>query len=229
MSDPQAPKRLHYGWVMALAFGMMLGGVFWSCVLVSASSRIFEWAGFMTAMAGMALGLPLLAWLGVIWCVYNFKRSWRGRAMLALLPSGIMFAFALYGAVTQPSREQRLRQHFKRVFQAEIPADAYETDVRPPIFDAWNMEFTFRCSKESTLTLIKAMKAERRHVEAPRSNLLVRDWSADRWHDMQAYEHVDQKGNQNILITGALMESVSVTQWYSDKFKAELETTENAQ
>jgi hypothetical protein len=46
---------------------------------------------------------------------------------------------------------------------------------------------------------------------------------------MQAYEHVDQKGNQNILITGALMESVSVTQWYSDKFKAELETTENAQ
>jgi hypothetical protein len=57
----------------------------------------------------------------------------------------------------------------------------------------------------------------------------VRDWSADRWHDMQAYEHVDQKGNQNILITGALMESVSVTQWYSDKFKAELETTENAQ
>lgn len=213
MSSSEAPKRLHYGWVIALAHVAFMGGFFGDLMLYPASRGVFDFAWSMTVVATIPASIILCIWLAVVWLVYGPKRPWHGRTWVALLPSLFIVASAVFHASSY-SREEHMRKIFYAYFAAEIPPDAKEMDVSAPtLADSGNKAFVFRCSKESTLGLIKAMKVELQQGEPSPVTRLALDWSDERWRDARAYERVDDEGTQNRLITGSSMESVLVTRW----------------
>jgi hypothetical protein len=208
METAMAPKRLHYAWVVMLAFVLMFTGLYVSMLFNTASSQAAEFARFMAVFIGAFLSMPLLVWLLVIWSICGGKHPWRGRTWLALLPSALLLAAGLVYVVQLPPREQRLRYHFRELLNAEIPADAREMDVTSPARD--DVEFTFRCSKESTQALIKSMRLEPQDVEPPFSSRLARDWSKNHWADAQYYKQTDERGVEHLLIADSRLERVWV-------------------
>lgn len=199
---------------MALAFGMMLGGLFWSMMLSSPSSHVFDWAWFMTAFMGTILALPLTVWLGAIWGTYRAKRSWRGRTLLALLPSSLLFATTVLEAARQPPREKQLRQNFRVLFNAEIPMDARKADrTAPTLADSGHVDFIFQCSKQSTLDLIRAMDLKPQEGEPQHYSRIALEWAKSDWKNALSYMRVDREGTRHLLITDSSMERVLMSRW----------------
>lgn len=214
MRTSQAPKRLNYGWVVLLANVTLIGSCFWGLVLYPSSWGVFAFAGYMTALIAIPAAFLLGIWLLIVWLVYRRRRSWPGRAWVGLLPSALMLSSVVFHASTY-SREDSIRKLFRSYFAVEIPADAEGMDVSAPtLADSGNKAFAFRCSKESTLALIKALKMDLQANPAPfLSHRLVPDWTDKHWQSARVYEHVDDQGTLNCLIVVSSLESVLITRW----------------
>ncbi|MBE2287265.1 MAG: hypothetical protein IAE77_27675 [Prosthecobacter sp.] len=214
MSTSQAPKRLHYGWVVVLAQLTFIGSCFWDLTLYPSSEGVLAFACYMTAIITIPAAFILGIWLLIVWLVYASRRIWHGRTWLGLLPSAFMLVSALFHASTY-SREDGIRKLFVEYFAVEIPPDAEGMDVSAPTLAySGNKAFTFRCSKQSTVALIKALKMEPHHQRAPfLSHPLVPDWTDEHWQSAHLYEYVDDEGTQNRLITVGSLESVLITRW----------------
>lgn len=211
MNETQVPKRLHYGWVVVLAFGMMLGGLQVSFYQMGASSEAVTMAWGMTVFFGLVLSLPLLIWLAVIWGVYGDKHSWHGRTRLALLPSALLFASTVVPLAWEPSKEQRLRERFHAMFHADLPADAWDIDATyPTLADSGFVDFVFRGSRESTQALVKAMNMKPQDNAPSHYSRLARDWADQNWKDAQWYMCSDKHGVGYLLIADPRMERVLV-------------------
>jgi hypothetical protein len=212
MTDSQAPDRLNYGWVVVLAVGMLLVGLQVSFYQMGASSEAGKMAWGNTLTFGLVLSLPLLVWLVVVWGVYGEKRPWRGRTLLALLPSALLLASMVVPLAWQPSKEQRLRERFRAMFHADLPADAREIDATyPTLADSGFVDFVFRGSRESTQALVKAMNMELQEGVPPHYSRLEREWSDQRWMDALWFISSDKNDVGYMLITDPRMERVLVT------------------
>lgn len=199
MSDPQAPKQLHYGWVMALAFTLAMSGIFIALVQSEASSEAVESAGFWMLIATPVTGIFSLIWFGVVWVLFRWQRQWLGRAWLALLPSLLLLSAVAIHSVSRPSREQRIRQSFQNAFGIPLPSQAFEIDISPHAFGSGVVTFAFRCPPETTQALLKSMNFEKNLNEGVTP--MESYW----------YSRRDPNGMQWSLLSNLDMDNVEVT------------------
>lgn len=146
---------------MLLAFTLTIAGIFIALVQSTASSEAVESAGFWMLIATPFTGICSLIWFGVVWVLFRVQRQWRGRTWLALLPTFLLLSAVAIHSVSQPSREQRIRQSFQNAFGIPLPPQAFEIDISPPAFGSDNVTFTFRCPPEATEALLKSMNFEK--------------------------------------------------------------------
>ncbi len=220
MTDTQAPKRLHYAWVVVLAFVLMLGS--FACWMTQGTAGPgYETEVFMlfvvsgTLVAGVLWGWMLLLWLWMIWGSYGEARAWRGRAWLALSPVLIFFGYCVIFLAIDPPSPQK---HFRSRFQAQLPADARDIECSAPrLNDAGYFNYAFRCSKQSTLALIHDLAAEpAENVEGVEAMFtakiggVARDWSIQDWRNALCFVKGDRHGTGYILMTDVAMERVVV-------------------
>lgn len=215
MSHPQAPKQLHYGWVMALAFGMMLGGL--ACLYCRPTAGpghgIWLFVLFGTLFSTPLFGGVLSIWLCATWGVYGETRPWLGRTWVALLPSLMLFGYGAASIATVPPSPQR---HFQEYFHADLPSDVRNLRVAPPLLtDRGHVYFAFKCSKQSTSDLIKELAMEPspdEHVSGMKEVFLrfAPDWTKQDWEDSLQFGRTDRTGTGYILVTDPSMECVLV-------------------
>ena len=201
MSDVAAafPQRLHFGRVMVLAFVLTIAGIFIVLVQSTASSEAVGSAGFWMVIATPVIGIFSLIWFSVVWVLFRWQRQWHGRTWLALLPTLLLLSDVAIRSVSQPSREQRIRQSFQNAFGIPLPPQAFEIDISPPAFGSGVVTFSFRCPPEATQTLLKSMKFEKNLNEG--AVPMESYW----------YSRHDQNGIQWSLLSNLDMDNVEVT------------------
>lgn len=212
-AKPQAPKRLHYAWVVAMGFSLMFGGLACHYCQHTAGPGHGIWLYVLigTLFSSLLFGLGLSFWLSVTWDVFGDTCPWRWRTWVALLPALIFFGYNAAAIVTAPPSPQR---HFLEHFHAELPTDARNIKVLPPALpDPGYVYFAFGCSKQSTQTLIMKLKAEPIENEVGLELMffrIARDWSALDWEKSLFFMKVARTGTGYILLTDASMEQVLV-------------------
>lgn len=220
MSDAQAPKRLHYGWVVTLAFGMMIVGFYLGLVQLTAGPGYGGeyFISFMLMACAFIGGPLLLTWLLVILGLSCLPILQRWRTWLALSPALLLFGYGLVTLILNPPSPQR---KFQRMFHATLPTDARNIQVaQGGVADSGgNLDFAFVCSAQSTQALIHELglkPIETKEVALWSSTRIVPEWSINEWKGVQRFskvEHVGRPGRAGtgfILITDASMERVFV-------------------
>lgn len=207
MSSSESPKRLHYGWVMVLAFGLLIAGLTLFFLQAGSGPR-YEDPSFimmLVAFSTMVCGFFLLLWLGIIWRVFESGRQARRRVWAAVIPPLLLVVFATAGLVKDPPSPQRM---FHALLKVPMPPDAREIGVTPLFFAGGPKEFAFRCSKQSTLDLIKSLDLEAIEETPSFFSHVAKDWEAAGWKDSLLFLKTDKKGVGYILITDTAMERV---------------------
>lgn len=225
MPTSEPAKRLHYGWVMAMAFGLLVAGLTLGVVKVGAGFR-YEHPPFIVGMVifgALMFGPILLLWQVIIWKAFDIGRRWRGRAWMAMLPALLLLLYTSTRFIANPPSPQKT---FSAVMQVEMPSDAREIDTSQLALGDMR-EFMFRCSKQSTLQLIKALELEAMEESPAFGSYVAKDWMKEDWKDAQSYLRVDKRGTGYILITDTGMERV-VVQRHPGFSKSEEELNGNA-
>lgn len=216
MTDSQAPKRLHYAWVVVLAFVLMFGGL--ACLhyqhTPGPGHEIWPFVLFGALFSTPLLGGVLSIWLCATWSVFGETRPWRGRTWVALLPALFFFGYVAVTLAADPPSPQR---QFQRYFHADLPVDARNIKVLPPALpDPGYAYFAFSCSKQSTSALIKELVMEPgpdEHVSGMEIlfSRIAGDWSKQDWEKSLQFGKSERTGTGYILVTDALMERVLMT------------------
>lgn len=216
MSTATAPRRLHYAWIVVLAFVLLFGGL--ACLYCQHTPgpchEIWPFVLFGTLFSTPLFGGVLSIWLCATWGVFGETRPWRGRTWVAMLPALFFFGYGVASIAMDPPSTQR---HFQRYFHTDLPVDARNIKVLPPtLTDPGYAYFAFSCSKQSTSALIKELAMEPgpdEHVIGMEIlfSRIAGDWSKQDWEKSLQYGKSERTGTGYILITDALMERVLVT------------------
>ncbi len=220
MSDAQATRRLHYGWVVVLAFVMLMGGFYLGLVQETAGPGYggkYFISGMLMIVACVFCPL-LLTWLLVILGLSCLPLLRRWRTWLALSPALLLFGYGLVTLILNPPSPQR---KFQRMFHATLPTDARNIQVaQGGVADSGgDLDFAFVCSTQSTQSLIHELglkPIETKEVALWSSTRIVPEWSINDWKGVQRFSKVEHVGEPSragtgfILITDSLMERVFV-------------------
>lgn len=208
MPTSEPAKRLHYGWVVVIAFSLLVAGLTLGVAKVGSGFR-YEHPPFivgMTIFATLIFGFFLLLWQVIIWKAFDVGRRWRGRTWVAMLPALLLLLYTSARFIADPPSPQKT---FRAVMQVEMPSDAQE--IATSQLSLGDMrEFMFRCSKQSTLHLIKTLGLEAWEESPAFVSYVAKDWVKADWKDAQSYIRLDKRGTGYILITDTGMERVVV-------------------
>lgn len=208
--------RLRYGRIVSSAYLLLFSGSFLLLMRHSAGPG----SGFAISGATRALfwgviaphsGPSLLVWLSLTWVIFNLNRSWKGRNWIALTPALVFFLFQATMVVVQPPSP---RKYFLATFDVPLPKDAKIVKVvHPTLADPGFVEFAFRCSKESTNSLIDQMKLTRMVTEPYRpvgGTTVGQEWGLDSWVTPNQFAKVQRTGTGHLLIADLKMQRVVV-------------------
>lgn len=225
MRTSEPANRLHYGWVVVIAFSLLVAGLTLGVAEVGSGFR-YEHPPLIVGMviyATLIFGFFLLLWLAVIWKTFDTGRRWRGRAWIAAMPALLLLLYTSTGFIANPPSPQKT---FSALMQVEMPSDALEIDTTQLSLGDMR-EFMFRCSKQSTLQLIKALELETMEESLVLGSYVAKEWMKADWKDAKSYLRVDKRGTAYILITDTDMEKV-VVQRHPGWAKSEDELTGSA-
>lgn len=203
----QAAKRFHYGWVTVIAFGLLAGGLL---QLMLQAGPGAGHGGLPMALIGVVIGIVVYGmilgcWLIIAWII---AKSWRGRTWVALTPALLFCVVQIAYTIANPPSPQR---YFRRYFQTEMPADAYEIDVTKPTLGGDPTDFVFRCSKQSTTKLIRTLRLEAKERQMGILSPLGLMWMVTHGEDARYFFKVNHKGSGIFLATDPAMQRILVS------------------